>query len=175
MTLSGYSAMVTPLKTPTPVRKNFRLSNVCQSTSRGIDDAPASQYLETRLGHLIAQNTSSVYRNVCRSLYEKDKLLFAFLMAVKILSGADSLDLGQFTFFLTGGSGVLVEDVPPNPTGDGGWLPERAWVELVKLSTLPGFEGLADVLNVLGQLGHKEPHREMRLRCHLCLERLCQH
>tara|TARA_B100001540_G_scaffold282482_1_gene273280 strand:+ start:3408 stop:3596 length:189 start_codon:yes stop_codon:yes gene_type:complete len=31
--------MVTPLKTPTPVRKNFRLSNVCQSTSRGIDDA----------------------------------------------------------------------------------------------------------------------------------------
>lgn len=39
MTLSGYSAMVTPLKTPTPVTKNFRLSNVCQSTSRGIDDA----------------------------------------------------------------------------------------------------------------------------------------
>ena len=33
---------------------------------RAIDDAPASQYLETRLGHLIAQNTSSVYRNVCR-------------------------------------------------------------------------------------------------------------
>jgi hypothetical protein len=31
--------MVTPLKTPTPVTKNFRLSNVCQSTSRGIDDA----------------------------------------------------------------------------------------------------------------------------------------
>eukprot|EP00965_Chrysotila_dentata_P128206 4238357-Pleurochrysis_carterae.AAC.2 len=52
---------------------------------RAIDDATPSKDLNERLEALKAQNTLSVYRNVCRSLYEKDKLLFSFLMCAKIM------------------------------------------------------------------------------------------
>ena len=89
----------------------------------------------------MAQNTISVYRNVCRSLYENAKLLFSFLMCVKILQSDGVIDEAPWRFFLTGGAGLLPADAPPNPSD--GWLSARAWEELQRLSWLPGFEALA--------------------------------
>jgi dynein heavy chain len=118
---------------------------------RAIDEAekpqtglPEVEAREKRLGFLIAQNTLSVYRNVCRSLYEKDKLLFSFLMAASIMRGAGELDDAQWLFFLTGGSGLIPDTAPKNPTA---WLAERGWHELIRLSELEGF---SDVLHDFG-------------------------
>jgi len=99
----------------------------------GLKDAEA---LSQRLELLIAQNTLSVYRNVCRSLYEKDKLLFSFLMATSIMRSAGELDESEWTFFLTGGSGLIPDDAPKKPVP---WLAERGWGELLRLSELDGF------------------------------------
>jgi len=104
--------------------------------------------LEERLAHIIEQNTFSVYLNVCRSLYEKDKLLFSFVMCTNIMRGDDKLDVDQFTFFLTGGTGIIPKDAPKNPTADGStsdgapWLAAPRWDEILRLSLLPGFEEL---------------------------------
>ena len=107
---------------------------------KAIDEATATSVLTERLDHLTQQNTVSVYRNVCRSLYEKDKLLFSFLMCTKILSGAGLLEQSQFTFFITGGTGLIPESAPKNPCED--WLPGRAWDELMRLSWMEGFEAI---------------------------------
>jgi dynein heavy chain len=137
---------------------------------RAIEDAEASDNLEKRMGFLIAQNTISVYRNVCRSLYEKDKLLFSFVMCANIMRGDGLLAPDQFTFFLTGGSGLLPDNPPGNPTGgmtsDGApWLAQPRWEEMLRLSQLEGYEELpADFAKQKAEwykvYEHEAPHRQ---------------
>lgn len=52
--------------------------------------------------------TFSLYSNVCRSLFEKHKLLFAFLFAVRILMDQGVIDPHEWHFFLAGGAPLKV-------------------------------------------------------------------
>lgn len=47
--------------------------------------APKSNVLEERLEHLNYYFTKSIYQNVCRSLFEKDKLVISLVMCLGIL------------------------------------------------------------------------------------------
>lgn len=99
---------------------------------QSITNSTKSPALELRLQYLNDHFTNSIYRNVCRSLFEKDKLIFSLILTVSILKYQNMIDEETWNFFLTGG--VSLENPYPNPASE--WLSEKSWSEIVRASNL---------------------------------------
>jgi len=105
-----------------------------------IANATKSDKLEVRLKNLNKFFTYFLYCNICRSLFEKDKLLFAFTLCATILQYQDKMDPAEFRFLVTGG--VADEDPPPKPVP---WQTDKLWDEACRLSRLNDhFKGYSD-------------------------------
>jgi dynein heavy chain, axonemal len=87
-----------------------------------VQNSSPSNDVKERITLLNNYFTLSLYQNVCRSLFERHKLLFSFLLTTKILFGDNSIDLNEWRFFLAGPSGSI--DIIPNPTD---WLDDLEW------------------------------------------------
>jgi dynein heavy chain len=96
-----------------------------------IDAAEFSHALPTRIANLNDYFSYSLYINVCRSLFSKDRTLFSLLLTVRILMAAGRIEADEWRFLLTGGSGVD-RQLPPNPAA--AWLSDKSWAELCRLS-----------------------------------------
>ncbi|XP_020904626.1 dynein heavy chain 3, axonemal, partial [Exaiptasia diaphana] len=107
---------------------------------QSINNSKRSSVLEERIEYLNDHFTQSIYSNVCRSLFEKDKLLFSFVLTVGILKSRNKIDDQVWRFFLTGG--VALENPYPNPCPE--WLLDKSWSEIVRASDLPNIKNLKD-------------------------------
>ncbi|CAM9229232.1 unnamed protein product [Discosporangium mesarthrocarpum] len=105
-----------------------------------IQRSEKSRDIPTRLEKLNSHFTFSLYQNVCRSLLEKDKLLFSFLLCTRIMGGKGTVDQAEWLFFLTGGTGL--DNPHPNPCAH--WLEGKYWDAFCRLSELPAFQGLRE-------------------------------
>ncbi|XP_049547176.1 dynein axonemal heavy chain 12 [Anopheles darlingi] len=111
-----------------------------------IENANRTKELYRRLKYLMDAVTLNLYTNVCRSLFEKDKLLFSFILTTKIMLSCGQIDPLEFRYLLqgpaaTGEANRQPVDRPTNPDPD--WITVKLWEDVCALEQLPDFTGFA--------------------------------
>jgi dynein heavy chain len=104
-----------------------------------IDQSPADRSTSKRIDNIINYSTYSIFRYVRRGLYEKDKIIYALLLALKIDLKAEKITPKEFSTMLRAGAAHHINDVRRKPFT---WLPDAAWVHLYSLTEIPKFKAL---------------------------------
>lgn len=110
--------------------------------NRRLDVSEKADELEKRLEILKTDITSSFFVNICRGLFEKDKLLYAFLNASSIIRRDNRISLDEWNYYLRGSVKKYEQESPHD------WLPEETLHALVGLEeTHANFNGLEKSLS----------------------------
>lgn len=127
-----------------------------------IENALSAKELEVRLNNLITYFTYSLYENVCRSLFEKHKLLFSFMLTAKIEFGKKQMDPLEWRYFLAGPAGDLPVSI--NPTT---WISDSSWPDIFRqlqgMQDIPALKGIFEEFmqhsdNFRGFFTSNKPH-----------------
>jgi dynein heavy chain, axonemal len=87
----------------------------------GIDNSERSEFIEQRIESLKTYFTYSLYTNVCRSLFEKHKLLFSFILTAKLKEAEGKVTASSYEFLIATVPGLENSLGLVNPASD--WLP----------------------------------------------------
>ena len=96
--------------------------------NRRLDKSEKSEVLQDRLTILIADVTESFFLNICRGLFEKDKLLYSFLNAASVLRRAGDITVEEWNCYLRG----TTTDFSSH-TNDVAYLEEKTYHKLLGL------------------------------------------
>jgi dynein heavy chain len=118
----------------------FSLEAYVELFEKSIAKARKYDDIAERIVSLNDYHTYSVYKNTCRGLFEKHKLLFSLQMTVKIMEANGKLDKQEYDFLLRGGQVLDKDSQPANPSSE--WITEDAWDNLTELENIPAFAGI---------------------------------
>lgn len=119
----------------------FSLESYSELFQLSLDKVPRSDDIQETIKNLNEYHSLAVYRNTCRGLFEKHKLLFSFQMCIKIMESEKRINKEEYKFFLRGGQVLNKENQMPNPATD--WLPEFVWDNITVLDHLANFRNIA--------------------------------
>jgi hypothetical protein len=131
LALSLFQTDNNPTKDSNVDTNNLESSPLVNDISRCVPEAERAIHRILLLNNWFANN---VYTNVCRSLFEKHKLLFSLMLTIQLMNCAtphQANDVNMYLrFLMTGGTA----SVPVNQCK--AWLSDTSWAEICRLSTL---------------------------------------
>ena len=98
-----------------------------------IERTAKSDDVAVRIATIQSTLTATVYAHVSRALFEQHRLLFALLVAVRLLQAKGEVSEAEWQFLLTPHAEVVDADKVWNCSR---WMPERSWDALVRLCRL---------------------------------------
>lgn len=90
--------------------------------------------------------TYSLYCNICKSLFEKDKLLFSLLLATTVMKCEGKLPQSEIRFLAAGSTSMQKVNNPAK----GGWLSDKAWNNILEVSKPKSEENKEAIENFTG-------------------------
>ncbi|XP_042213444.1 dynein axonemal heavy chain 3-like [Homarus americanus] len=110
---------------------------------QSIRSSDTSDDVNSRILLLNFYLTRAIFLSVTRSLFERDKILFSFMLYVRLQQAQGRVKEDVWRFLLTGGKGVLdnLHGAPPAP-----WLSEKAWTLLVQAADCESLSGVHEHL-----------------------------
>ncbi|KAL4128830.1 hypothetical protein PRIC2_007810 [Phytophthora ramorum] len=124
------------------------LDQFLQLFVRAIEEAERSTLASKRVMYILETLTYIVFRYVNRGMYDRHRLSFLLMIALKILVAGDCVTPADVTLFLKAGASRKLSSDQPKPFG---WMPTGAWLNAVQLaSEKPHYR------NLLGDLERSE-------------------
>ena len=145
---------------PTGWMYNCSLVQFLEQFDLSVKSSEKSQQTAKRVERIIDFLTYQVYRYVNRGLFERDKMLFKLMVAMRIQVVQGSLNQGDVGLLLRGGSALDIKSEKPNPFK---WMPDKVWLNILELSrhvfasssSPPSFFGLEKSVVSNEQAWHK--------------------
>eukprot|EP01043_Picozoa_sp_COSAG02_P032009 COSAG02_NODE_2120_length_9782_cov_1.807085_2_plen_2245_part_00 len=132
---------------------NVALSQFMELFYVACERAEKAPLAKKRIANIIDTQTYTVYAYVQRGLFTRHKLMFAFLMTMKIairggpneIPGVPAPDAwltqAEFDCVLKGGAALDINAIRKKPFP---WIPDLVWANIIAATEMPGLSDLAD-------------------------------
>lgn len=94
-----------------------------------------------RIHNIIEYMTYEIYLYVQRGLFERHKIIFALMLANKVLVSAGKVKSADLDIFLKGGAALDINSVRKKPKD---WIPDSVWLSIIALSSMDAFRDIPD-------------------------------
>lgn len=106
-----------------------------------IDRSDKASMPSKRITNIIDYLTYEIYLYIQRGLFERHKLLFALMLASKVLVSAGKVKAADMDVFLKGGGALDIASVRKKPKE---WIPDSVWLSIIALSQMESFRDIPD-------------------------------
>lgn len=94
-----------------------------------------------RIHNIMDYMTYEIYLYVQRGLFERHKIIFALMLANKILVSAGKIKAADLDVLLKGGAALDINSVRKKPKD---WIPDNVWLNIIALSSMEAFRDIPD-------------------------------
>ena len=106
----------------------FSMNWFISNFKKGLKSAEKSDKVQERVKNIINKSRELIFNAVCRGLYERDKILFAFIVCIQLQKSDGNIQPWQWKFFVTG-----ICEVSENIEKQVSFISEKSWNEVVQL------------------------------------------